>query len=235
MNTTQTTRHRTAGLLAAGIGAGLLLAVPQNAQAQTAPRTAATKTVRVYGNSTRKVTMELRNASVREAIQQLFLQAKVDYILDPNIVGTTTLKVTNVPFETALRLLIDGSDVPIYVTRDSGVYDIRVNRAPLRSRSNVRTASYVPQETVVPAAPVVEPIPGPLGQPPMAVSPVGGTNVVSPNSNNVIVNPYNNWFGLQYPTFNLSYPVYATPSVQYLNSGMGWSNFVIPNNTWLLY
>jgi hypothetical protein len=248
MNTKQITRRHTAALLAAGLGAGLLLVQPQNAEAQTSARSTAAKTVRIYGNSSRTVTMELKNAPVREAIQQLFLKAKVDYILDPNIVGTTTLKVTNVPFETALRLLIDGSDVPIYVTRDSGVYDIRVHPAAFRYRSNVRTASYIPPE------PIVEPVvPVPAAAPAFGVAPglqqglPGGTGYGAPGApavgapiggTGVVFDPYASWGGWNYPVF---YPVYGTPVVPSpivpfgvstgfgLNTGLGLNGFVFPN------
>jgi hypothetical protein len=170
MSTKQIARPRTAGLVAVGLGLGLMAALPQSAEAQTNARRSAanstTKTVRIYGNSARMVSMELRNAPIRDAIQQLFLKAGVDYILDPNISGTTTLKVTNVPFETALRLLMDASSVPVYVTRASGVYDIRVNPGYYRNRSTVRTASYVPP------APVTEPVAtAPVGAPVVGAAP----------------------------------------------------------------
>jgi hypothetical protein len=252
MNTNQYTKQQsgrsTAGLLALTLGTGLLLALPQNAPAQsTARRTAvsaakkpATKTVRIHGSRAKLVTMELRNAPVRDAIQQLFLQAKVDYMLDPNIVGTTTLKVTNVPFETALRLLIDASDVPIYVTQDSGVYDIRARAMRVRNRSDIRTASYVPP------VPQPEPMGGPAGTPVVGYAPgvaeglPAGVGYGAPGAPAVGVpfggpavnfNPYvgwGGWGGWGYPVFTFTTPVFGNTGAVFpsngFNNGFGFTS-----------
>jgi hypothetical protein len=126
----------TKGLVVFAAGVGLFsLSLPVHAQttvtkgqtkpnAQSAkPQTA--KVAPVDGNSGRTVTLDVRNAPLRDTLQQLFLQTNTDYILDPNITGTITMKVTNVPFEEALRLLVQYGSTPISLQRISGVYEVK--------------------------------------------------------------------------------------------------------------
>jgi hypothetical protein len=172
-----TSIHRT-GLFALVAGVGLLSALPQPVNAQqnettsksprkvttvkvqkkqtaSKSRPQAAKVVRIYGNSSRTVTLDVRNAPLRDTIQQLFLQTKNDYILDPNVTGTVTMKVTNMPFEQALRLLVQSSNTPISLQRVAGVYEVKAGRSRT-IQTPVYTAATPPVETtpVVPEPPV---------------------------------------------------------------------------------
>ena len=71
------------------------------------------------------VTVELRDAPVRDALVQIFTSAKVDYSIDPRVVGTVTLKVTDLPFESALKLILRSSPTPLTYSKDGGVYLVK--------------------------------------------------------------------------------------------------------------
>ncbi len=71
------------------------------------------------------VTLDLRDVSVRVALEQVFRAAKVDFGIDPAVTGFVTLKVTDVPFESALRLVMRSSTVPLTYLKDGGVYLVK--------------------------------------------------------------------------------------------------------------
>jgi len=155
------TKHQISGWTALGLAAGLLLVTAESAAAQTTSATraranmAAPKNITIRGNSQRTVTMDIRNAPVKDAIQQLFLKAGVDYILDPDVRGTVTIRATKVPFETAVRLLAQASDTPLSLYRNEvGVYEIRTRPTSYIASRNYRTNA--PAETTVPVS-YVEP------------------------------------------------------------------------------
>jgi len=154
------TKHQISALAALGLGAGLLLVTADSAAAQTTSATrarataAAPKNITIRGNSQRTITMDIRNAPVKDAIQQLFLKAGVDYILDPNVSGTVTIRATKVPFETAVRLLAQSSDVPIRLYRNEvGVYEIRTRPTSYVAARNYQTpAATAPVSYVEPTS-----------------------------------------------------------------------------------
>lgn len=98
-----------------------LLALPGATQAQQTPLPppAAVKPA----EST--VSLDLRDAPLRQALEQLFTQAKVDFVIDPSVTGYATLKITDQPFETALRLLLRASAQPFLYTKEGGVYVVK--------------------------------------------------------------------------------------------------------------
>ncbi|MES2460081.1 MAG: hypothetical protein V4671_05815 [Armatimonadota bacterium] len=75
-----------------------------------------------------KVTLNLQNAPLREALEKLFAQTKSDFSLDGSVQGYVSLKVTDQPLESALRLLLNRSSVPLTYTKESGVYFIKPRR-----------------------------------------------------------------------------------------------------------
>src|SRR5687768_6939640 len=52
------------------------------------------------------ITLDLRDAPVRQALEQLFNNAKVDFSIANEVQGFVTLKITDQPFENALRLIL---------------------------------------------------------------------------------------------------------------------------------
>ncbi|MBC8103386.1 MAG: hypothetical protein H7Z41_12475 [Cytophagales bacterium] len=121
-------RIKTAVLLSLGIAATL---VPTSVRAQTVPAPASTapKSAPATSPAEARVTLDLRDAPIRQALDQLFRQVKSDYSLDNAVQGYLTLKITDQPFENALRLVLRSSSVPLSYTVDSGVYLIKPRRA----------------------------------------------------------------------------------------------------------
>lgn len=86
------------------------------------------RAVQAQGNAERQlppITLDLRDAPIRQALEQVFGSAKVDYTIDNNVQGFVTLKITDQPFENALRLIMRSASVPLTYTRESGVYIVR--------------------------------------------------------------------------------------------------------------
>ena len=71
------------------------------------------------------ITLDLRDAPIRQALEQLFGAAKVDFTIDNNVAGFVTLKITDQPFENALKLILRASPVPLTYANEGGVYIIK--------------------------------------------------------------------------------------------------------------
>jgi type II secretory pathway component GspD/PulD (secretin) len=71
------------------------------------------------------ITLDLRDAPIRQALEQLFAAAKVDFQIDNSVVGFVTLKITEQPFENALKLILRASPVPLTYARESGVFIVK--------------------------------------------------------------------------------------------------------------
>src|SRR5215217_6577368 len=63
------------------------------------------------------ITLDLRDAPVRQALEQLFNNAKVDFSIANEVQGFVTLKITDQPFENALRLILRSSSIPLTFVR----------------------------------------------------------------------------------------------------------------------
>ena len=59
------------------------------------------------------ISLDLRDAPVRSALEQLFNTARAQYTLDPGIQGFVTLRITDQPFENAFRLLLRSANPPL--------------------------------------------------------------------------------------------------------------------------
>ncbi len=76
-------------------------------------------------NAAPTVTLDVRDAPLRQVLIQLFQEAKLDYSIAPGVQGFVTLKVTEQPFETVLKLVLRSASTPLTYTRSSGVYEIK--------------------------------------------------------------------------------------------------------------
>ena len=115
-----TFRKKTELALAISLAATALMPAAAHAQnATTAPTAAASA-----DTSLPTVTLDLRDAPVRDALQQLFAKEKLDYSLADSVTGYATLKITDQPFETALRLILRSSSVPLSYHKEGTVYVI---------------------------------------------------------------------------------------------------------------
>ena len=71
------------------------------------------------------ISLDLRDAPVRQALEQVFSTARVDYSIDNNVAGFVTLKVTGIPFDQALRLMLRSANPPLTYAREGGVFIVR--------------------------------------------------------------------------------------------------------------
>ncbi len=92
-----------------------------------------------------KITLELRDAPLREALQQLFDSAGLQYQIDNEVRGFTTLKIREQPLESALKLLLRSGTQPLTYKIENGVYQVSVRRVQITPPEP--PASIAPEET----------------------------------------------------------------------------------------
>ncbi|MES2460547.1 MAG: hypothetical protein V4671_08175 [Armatimonadota bacterium] len=71
------------------------------------------------------ITLDLQDAPVRQVLEQLFNNAKVSFSIANEIQGFVTLKITDQPFENALRLILRSSSVPLTFVEEKGVFIVK--------------------------------------------------------------------------------------------------------------
>ena len=71
------------------------------------------------------VTLDVRDAPLRQVLIQLFQEAKLDYSIAPGVQGFVTLKVTDQPLESVLKLIFRSASAPLTYTVTNGVYEIK--------------------------------------------------------------------------------------------------------------
>ncbi len=185
--------------------------------------------------------MDVRGASLREALTRLFYATNVSFVFEGNIPsGVVTAKMKNQTFETALRLLLDASDTPLTYQRTGKVYLISV--APTRKTNpNVSIAENIVQQLDMPAETNGNGVPE--NNATIATgynftpAPTGG---FQEGANGLILNPSGNDTGRTFgPLFGqpLGFPpaIYANPSgfgypTIYNNTGGFWA--IPPVNSW---
>ncbi len=94
-----------------------LLATPVRVMAQTGPGT---------GNIPQ---IELDNADVRDALKIIFKQVGANYSIAPEVQGTVTVSLKDVPFETVLRNVLNQVNATYRV--EGGIYVIILKQADL--------------------------------------------------------------------------------------------------------
>lgn len=99
------------GLMIATLAVGgLLVSAPMKAFAQGDPR------------DTIIPSLELNEADIRDALKVLFRNVGVSYTIAPEVQGTVTVSLKNVPFETALRNVLNQVQATYRV--EAAVYNI---------------------------------------------------------------------------------------------------------------
>jgi len=131
------------GVLAATIS--LLGLVPLAAQAQTTTPGPTSDSAAKSGLP--PVTLDVKDAPLRQVLEQLFNTAKVDYSIDNSVTGYVTLRVTEQPFDNALRLVLRSSQEPLAYTVETGVYIVKPRRTYMIDDSSlaIRSAPGAPQ------------------------------------------------------------------------------------------
>ncbi len=92
------------------------------------------------------ITVDFKDTDVKDAVQALCAYTGANFTIDPEVQGRVTAGLTGVPFDTALRQILD----PLGATfkKDAGVYKIVKKKKPPTSRS-LQVAPR-PQATVRP-------------------------------------------------------------------------------------
>lgn len=101
---------------------------PNTANAQTNPAKPAPTTTNV---NQKTISIELRDAPVRKALERLFDAVKADFVIEGTIkAGTVSARVKDKPFETVLKVILDSSSTPLTYERDGDVYIISLKPVP---------------------------------------------------------------------------------------------------------
>ncbi len=93
------------------------------------------------------ITLDFKDTPVREALEQIFRSAKVDYGIDPTVQGYVNLKVTDVPFENALKLILRSANTPLTYSIENGVYLVKPR---VTGTGITRPPVFVAEEEVAP-------------------------------------------------------------------------------------
>ncbi|MCW3094709.1 MAG: antirepressor regulating drug resistance protein [Chthonomonadaceae bacterium] len=72
----------------------------------------------------RRISLELQDADIRVALQQIFNAAKVSYTVDPSVKGTVTASFSEIPLQTVLEMLLKYAPAPLTYRLENGVYSI---------------------------------------------------------------------------------------------------------------
>lgn len=89
------------------------------------PTPAPTPTPAAPSPETTRVTVDYHDAPIRDVLDRLFRQMHLNYSIDSEVTGTVTLKVTDMSFDDALRLILRSNSLPLTYSKDSGVYFIK--------------------------------------------------------------------------------------------------------------
>jgi type II secretory pathway component GspD/PulD (secretin) len=102
-------------LLAASLALGIVVNMPVKASAQAGQD---------QTNPSQQVVsdLELEQSDIRDALKLLFKNIGVNYSVAPDVQGSITVSLKNVPFETALRNILGQVDATYRV--EAGVYNI---------------------------------------------------------------------------------------------------------------
>jgi hypothetical protein len=80
-------------------------------------------------SSTPNISMELNDTPIRTSLEMLFKQANIqNYVIDNNVAGFVSMKITDQPFDLALKLLMRSAFEPLTYVKENGVYIIKVRQ-----------------------------------------------------------------------------------------------------------
>jgi type II secretory pathway component GspD/PulD (secretin) len=74
---------------------------------------------------TKPVTIQVVEAPVKIVLDQLFKSAGLNYTIDPQVTGNVTVNLTNIPFNSALHVILQASDPPLTFSVSDNVYSIK--------------------------------------------------------------------------------------------------------------
>ncbi|MGC4046296.1 MAG: hypothetical protein QM758_21105 [Armatimonas sp.] len=71
------------------------------------------------------ISIDLRDAPIRSALEQIFNSANVQYSIDPQVSGFVTLKIRDQPFENAMKLIMRTATIPLTYVKEDNVYIVK--------------------------------------------------------------------------------------------------------------
>jgi hypothetical protein len=113
------------GIKVAVLGIALFLLSQRPAQAQDAPDTSP-------GIQT---SVDLRDAPVRSALEQLFREAKLDFVIAPDVQGTVTMTLKDLPLEQVLKIICRSNSIPLTFTKEGKRYEVKVRKASVNTQT----------------------------------------------------------------------------------------------------
>jgi type II secretory pathway component GspD/PulD (secretin) len=122
------TKLFTAGLVLALCTVGALPVYAQDAGSQPSGGTTGSTDVSV------KVSVDLRDAPVRDALEQLFRNAKVDFIIAPDVRGMVTMNLTDLPLDQVLKIICRSNTMPLTFSKEGKRYEIKVRKTNVEPR-----------------------------------------------------------------------------------------------------
>jgi hypothetical protein len=122
-------------LVIAVLAVGAVGFTPANVNAQTDPSAQIIPSI------------ELQGADIRDALAILFRNVGVSYTIAPDVQGTVTVNLKNVPFETALRNILNQADATYRV--EAGIYQIIRREQPVGPIGDTGVAPIGPGTTTV--------------------------------------------------------------------------------------
>jgi hypothetical protein len=157
------------------VSAVVLTFAPNTATAQTK----AEKPAPAVANANQQIiSIELRDAPIRKALERLFDAVKADFMIEGTIkAGTITARVKDQPFETVLKVLLEASSTPLLYEREGDVYIIfpKPEPKPAPEPAKVAQVEEKPDETILEENPSANnPIPQGYYAPTYQVLPVYG-------------------------------------------------------------
>jgi hypothetical protein len=80
-------------------------------------------------SSVPNISIELNDSPIRTSLEMLFKQANIqNYVIDNNVAGFVSLRITDQPFELALKLVMRGASEPLTYIKENGVYIVKLRQ-----------------------------------------------------------------------------------------------------------
>ncbi len=113
--------------------------------------------------NTKLVTLELKDASVIEALDTLFKGSGFDYKIDTAAAGVVSLSLKDTPFETTLSAILSAANPPLSFTKTGNTYtimrktdDIGVTSAPVVVKPEERAPNVVADLNIMKRTPSID-------------------------------------------------------------------------------
>ena len=101
---------------------------------------------------TKPITIQVVEAPVKVVLDELFKSVGLNYTIDPAVTGDVTVNLTNIPFNSALHVILQAANPPLTFTVSDDVYSIKPKATTLTTGSAGPAASVPAANTTVASA-----------------------------------------------------------------------------------